>query len=439
MSVKPRFDICVLIICYRYVTLGTSQLPHLQHVLTYFIPGFLEHLSPFERLQAVGGCLSSSKFKGLDWKQSMLRTAEEIMEGSPYDPLLLAKVRLRRRKLSRLFPGRVEDCHTAAPDLHPLDESSNAHLGNVMLFEAQLRIDRNELFHALDILNGFRALNRTKPSTEERGVLQQITLCRVRIRRYSGDYRESERLLMELYTTTPLSRSTLPGIISQLTSVRCELGETRAAMSLLQTQDFVSPTWLEIQGQARLLSLASAETHFMIGLRMLKKNEKAFDAAQSSLYTAKDIYRKLETVFREIPTPSIVTVFRHFSVSAGLAMIAHLEGRFGTAMLEDAHSHWQSVSDIAERLRELCGWEPGFVQMVIVYSMSDITWRLGMPTTTASLIEKASELYPQAGRQSYWFAWTLWFDLVADGLESNGLGLVSKQQYNVRQTKNGFR
>ena len=373
------------------------------------------------------GCLSASKFKRLDWKRRMLRTAEEIMEDC-YDPLLLAKLRLRRRKLSRLFPGEIEDCR-AAPGPHSVDESSNSHLGNVMLFEAQIMMDRNELPRAWYILDGFGALNRTKPSTEECRVLQHITLFRARIRRYSGDYCGSVRLLMELYSTPELSKSVLPGIISQLSSVRCELGETGAAMSLIQPQNFVSSAWLEIQGQARLLSLASAEAHFMVGLRMLMSNEKAFDAAQSSLRTAKEIYRKLEGVYREIPSPSIISVFRHFSVAAGLAMIAHLEGRFGSANLEDARSYWQSASDIAERMRGICGWEPGFVQMIIAYSLSDITWRLGMPMTTANLIEQARELYARAGRQSFWFALALWFDLVEDGLESNGLDRISTQRY----------
>jgi len=357
----------------------------------------------------------------------MLRTAEKIMEDC-YDLLLLAKLNLRRRKLSRLYPGEIEDCQ-AAPGLHPVDESSNSHLGNVVLFEAQIMMDRNELSRAWYILDGFCALNRTKPSTVECRVLQHITLFRARIRRYSGDYCGSMRLLMELYSTSGLSKSVLPGIISLLTSVHCELGETDAAMRLIQPQNFVSLTWLEIQGQARLLSLASAEAHFMVGLRMLMKNEKAFDAAQSSLRTAKEIYRKLEGMYREIPSPSIVSLFRHFSVSAGLAMIAHLEGRFGSAKLGDARSYWKSASDVAERMRGIRGWKPASVQMIIACSVSDITWRLGMPKTTANLIEEASELYAQTGRQSYFFALALWFDLMEDGLESNGLGRISKQRY----------
>jgi len=98
-------------------------------------------------------------------------------------------------------------------------------------------------------------------------------------------------------------------------------------------------------------------------------------------------------------------------------------------MMGDARSYWQSASNVAERMRDICGWEPGFVQMIIVYSMSDITWRLGMPTTTTKLIEKARELYARAGRQSCWFAFALWFDLVEDGLQSNGLDRISKQRY----------
>ena len=427
MSLKRTLDIYILTLYFRYVELGGSQLPQLQHVLTYFTQGFLEQFPQSERLQVVIGCLSSSNFKRLDWKRRMLRTAEEIMEDCS-DPLLWAKLRLRRRKLSRLFPGEIEDCGSA-PGLHPVDESSNSHLGNVMLFEAQIMMDRDELSTAWHILNGFCALNTTKPSTEECRVLQHITLLRARIRRYSGDYCESVRLLTELYSTPGLSRSVLPGIMSQLTSVLCELGETGAAMNLIQPQNFISPAWLEIQGQARLLSLASAEAHFMVGLRMLMTNGKAFDAAESSLRTAKEIYRKLEGVYREIPSPSIVSVFRHFSVSAGLAMIAHLEGRFGSAKLGDARSYWQSAWDVAERMRGICGWDPGSVQMIVAYCVSDITWRLGMPMTTANLIEKARELYARGGRQPYWFALALFFDLVEDGLESNGLDRISKQRY----------
>jgi hypothetical protein len=246
------------------------------------------------------------------------------------------------------------------------------------------------------------------------------------------------RLLMELYCTSGLSKSVLPGMISQLTSVHCELGETDATMRLIQPHDFVSLAWLEIQGQARLLSLASAEAHFMVGLRMLMENEKAFDAAQSSLRTAKEIYRKLEGMYSEIPSPSIVSLFRHFSVSAGLAMIAHLEGRFGSAKLGDARSYWKSASDVAERMCGICGWKPGSVQMVIAYSVSDITWRLGMPMTTANLIKEASKLYAQTGRQSYFFALALWFDLIEDGLESNGLGRITSSGMMERQSENGF-
>ena len=433
------------------------MLPQVQHVLKYFsIPGFIEELSPLDVEQVVLVCLSSSEFGDLEWKLRVLSDAEKIMEASRANPLLSGKLRHRRRVLSRLYPTQVESYPQF--DIIALSDGSS-NLGEVKLFHVQLLIDRDELSRAWHELKKFTPLD--PPSTEDRRVMQKITLFRQRICHFAGDFPAALRFSAELQQAGDMFKEVVPSFFTEVMAVRCELGDFDEAMSMLPSlfrevgqainmqapgSNFVPQSWKDLKAIGRRYSLAAAGAYFTKGLRTLV-NGHGLDAAQPSLCTSREIYESLEQEYMGYSNPGTAASIRHFSVLAGLAMIVHLECQFGvTNKWEIALRSWESASEVATlRLGPNFRNEIEPLRMIIAYSKSHVARMLGLSTDAVKLNKEAKILYERTGRSFNWLALgSIWFDVVGDWIERielNGFCRISKlrfKDYMEKQRRTGF-
>ncbi|KAF4637066.1 hypothetical protein G7Y89_g1009 [Cudoniella acicularis] len=367
---------------------GRSLLPHVQHVLRYFdTPGFFHRFSLQQREQIILGCLSSSKFGGLDWKWRVLATAEKLIETDQAHAPLSMKLRFRKMVLHRLY-------HYYEPDIFPTQTNLYA-LGEMSVFRAQLMIYKDELSQAWYELGNWNPLNHER--TGEHCMLQKKICLQIKICRFAGDFPKAKSLLQKL-KRDGLRKSTVPYYFTDFITVYCESGEFQEAISAIPAGDYLEGGWL-----SRRPSHAAAGTNLMKGLWILKRNDR-FDDALSFLRKAKGIYEDLNKIYLGIANPTLVTSIRHFSVSAGLAMIAHVEGRFANTVTgNEALSYWKIALDLGQRSGKKLGGTP-FPEMIIPYSMCDITSRLGLYAETTKFMNTAKSLYQVTGRQFQYLA-----------------------------------
>jgi hypothetical protein len=363
------------------------------------------------------------------------------MGASEADSLLSAKLRFRRLVLCYLYPTQSKDVYPCNIELglSPTDLSSNAFLAENILFRVQVMIYQDELSRAWHELQNMIPLDANRP--EERRVLQKKICFQIKICLFAGEFVDGKRLLEQLNGWSPTSRSVRPKYFSYLVSANCECGAIDAAMETIPVCNFVDQSWLGLGVKGRRASLAAAGTHLMNGLWILK-NGKGFDEAQPCLLKAKAIYEAIDKVYSKISNASLGLAIRQFSVSAGLAMIAHLEWRFTTTVRgETALSYWRAALDAGEKSWRNLGGTP-FPQMIISYTICDITSRLGSWEETIGLMNTAKLLYQATGRQFQYLALgSIWFDMVQEWNAGNGLGRISElsyEDYMTEQRKGGF-
>lgn len=362
--------------------------------------------------------LSSSVFAGPEWKRTALTIAKMAIDSGPGDELLSGKWRLRAQVISRLYPAELGNYHVN-------DAGWNDLQGNQTLFEVQNLIFSGDFDYAWQLLEKLQSL--LGPSTLEQRVRHKIDLFKSKICRLKGDFAAALEHLKGMPSAIITYKGLIPNYRSLLMELYCELGKTDDAACWIPAVDITSLSWLGLKGSGRRISLAAANTRFMEGFNMLGKDRMAFDRANELLHAAKMIYKELDKTFQDLP-PSRVTHFRQFSVSAGLAMIAHLESHDQSENLKEAYTRWQSTLVVAERMRKCCAWDPGFAETVIAFSMSDITHRLGWREQTAKLMKEGKCLYLKTGRQFGWFALgTVWFDAVGDWLEGAGFSRIDER------------
>jgi hypothetical protein len=253
-------------------------LPHFQHILSYLeTPRFIEAFSSQELAQGVESLLSFSRFSRPDWKSKALAVGDRILDVGLGDPQLLARLMLRRKVLSDIYPGKI----STGPDnmntiiyscIVPVDPRSNAYFGGVLLSNAQEMMDSGNLSDARSELQRFQPLNVERPSTQERGVMNVIKFCQGKISRFEGYFHESEQYLTQLLGAKPLYSETLSKVTSHLIAVHCELGNITTAMKLIENEmdDPNYHTWLH-SGKGRRLRLVTAEMHLTNGLWIVAK------------------------------------------------------------------------------------------------------------------------------------------------------------------------
>jgi hypothetical protein len=300
-------------------------------------------------------------------------------------------------------------------------------------------IYRDELSRAWQELRNMRPLNADRP--EERRLLQKKTCFQIKICLFAGEFGHGKQLLEQLSKSPPISQIVQPQYFSYLVSANCECGAIGAAMETIPSCNFVDQPFLSLGVKGRRASLAAAGTHLMDGLWILK-NGKEFSEAQPCLLKAKAIYEAINTEYSKVSNASLGLAIRQFSVSAGLAMIAHLEWRFTIAVTgETALSYWRAAFVLAEKSMRNLGGTP-FPQMIIAYTICDIKCQLGSREETLRLMNTVRSLYQSTGRQFHDYALgSIWFDMVQEWNAGNGLGRISElfyDEYIIEQRKSGF-
>jgi len=415
-----------------FIELATSLLPHVKYVLKYLdAPGFIRKFSTLEREKMANCCLASSRFGDLDWKLRVLTAAEKVILTGQADFQLSAKLQFRKVVLSRLYPIQIKD----APYPPPINVSSKMLLGEQILFRVQSMIDRDELSMAWEELQNFIPIDPHQ--AEENRILQMRVYLEIRVYRFAGLFQKA-RCLLE--THNQMVRSLTPRYFSAFTSINCECGAVDTAYKEIPLQNYSGQSWLELGGEARRVSLAAAGTRLMNGLWILKKDDREFRRAQDSLSEAKRIYEALDKIYSK--ETRLVYAIRHTSTAIGLAMIMHLECRFaGTVTREAALLSWQNALKAAEVSLNMLGGR-SFPQMIISYTMCDITTKLGFREQTTELFNTAKGLYSVTGHQfQYLGLGSLWFDMVQDWNQKNGVGIISElsyEDYIAEQTRQKF-
>jgi tetratricopeptide (TPR) repeat protein len=407
----------------------------------------------------------------------VLTTAERLIEARLSDSLLSAKLRFRRRVLSRLDGQQIEHDHT---ERGPSDGSWNAYKGEVILFNVQCSMDHDDLPYAWQLLKSFTLPgHRVLPhawrlskdfisfpdpclfpeeipylwpvlenvtlsakacsSPEEYRILQRYILFALRICRFAGDFRSAKVFLLqldELYKKKKMFKKLRPDYVSEHTMVLCELDEIRPE-GLLGIETLLDPNWQGLESKGRRVSLTTAAIYLMNGLMSVKSQK--LDEALPYLHKAKLIYANLVDYYLSIPSPRIGAKIRHLAASAGVSMIAHLQCRLtGSVRWEDALSYWQTTLAIVRKDYQ----EAGFIQMIVSYAMGDIKFCLGMSAEADKLFSEARSLYRKTGRQFYIVGLgSVFFDLIGDWASRDGRSRLDELRYpdylNV-QRRNGF-
>ena len=353
------------------------------------------------------------------------------MRAGQGNPLLSAKIRLRRKVLVMQDSTEVENYLDSVFDgVSRTNPTSNAFFGQVILCKVQVMIDQNKHTCAWQELEKFKPWNPTNPSTEERRILQTITLLRHKISRFLGDMPTAARFL-EKMDDRKLFKRVVPGYMSSAVAVCCELGKFHTARRLLPEGQYIDQPWADLKAKGRRVSIAAAGTYFMEGLWMLVVDKRELADAQTLFSNAEAIYKHLEKVYLNTSNPGKGATIRHFAASAGLAVMSHLASRYGADIkLEEVLSNWQSAWTVAERLGNFFSHKPGFPEMIISYSMTDVLKRLGRLSEATEKLNLAKNLYETTGRQFQWLALgSIWFDMVGDWIESDGWCRICKLRY----------
>ncbi|KAI9726529.1 MAG: hypothetical protein M1834_009016 [Cirrosporium novae-zelandiae] len=412
-----------------YTAYGISTLPQLEWVLSY-----LDELDVIKELplaQAAEVYISSSYFSTADWKQKAIKTAEKIMKTQINDPDLCARVKLRKKALSRIFLFEPrERVDQSECNLGRVDKRSNAYFGESVLFNVQELIDRNELRSARSEIERYKPLDAANISTLEQIQIYEALFMLGKIDRFGGQFRLAEQQFQELLTADPSRSGMLCRVVSHLSAVQCELCKATSAVKLVLSELENLKCYQSLEnGNGKRLRLALADAYLMqalwtvvhAGVALIISGHISLPKdTRDSLASAKVIYERLRETYQKIHKLGKVGKMNLFWVSAGLAIIAHVEGR-----LEAALALWENASDAAED----CNWAPGYVEMIIAYSKSELSYRLGRFTDAYNLEQNARDLYKKTGRRYYFIGLgSVWPDLIGNLVEHGGGNRVIPRQ-----------
>lgn len=416
------------------------QLPHAMHVLNYLhILALLKRFSIEERKRLVRFCLSLSRFSTSSVKHASLSVAAKITELGLNDALLSAKVSLRKRELCRSFPeSGTASQHVEDDSYLPSDVASNAYQADKLLLDVQALIDHDQLSSAWSRLSLWSPENPDSPSKLERCAVAKITLLRVKICRFSGQFEAARDLLLSL-CETPVS-SISANVLSQLVAVYCELGMISAARGLLsaEKQDSRYSTWLR-RARGRRIKISHAQVELMAGLQFVESSN--FEAAQPSLDRAGKFFKDFRTTFELLQSPGLDDSINNLYVAFGLAIIAHSQCLVSDSLelQMSALRCWESAWGIAEQCHTRFGWKPNFNQTIIHYSMSDIKRRQGSAAESTHYFDAAMDQYLHTGVHTYWVGLASWFDVLGDLREQEKLPRIGKRRENLSMDdRHGF-
>jgi len=200
-------------------------------------------------------------------------------------------------------------------------------------------------------------------------VVHERDVAVAKVFRLQGESAKARKLFQELLRDDQkLYNGTNRNLIAYLADTHCELGDPaeaeRITVMMLDDSDNYS--------QDRRLRISLAEAHL----------------CQGSFRAAEDICQKLKGSYESISEPDKVARMGYLRVLTILARIYHSESRWDAAL-----SQWKNALEAAKK----CEWEEGFVEWVILYSISDIKLKLGEVAESRQYFTKARILFEKAG------------------------------------------
>lgn len=328
----------------------------MHHVLSFFVDSqVVSHFAKVPLLAViVEACLSSTAFGDRRSKELALSVTDKLLDESNhadrYDhEVLRAKVALKRAGVIRSYTHTpFQGGADSIPNL--ADPGSNGHLAEIVIFKAEGEIDLNRFDEALQELSIPSSTVSGHPSTLEKIGIDWIALVRGSIYRFSGRFSEANQLLELL----PLDSEAAV----HLSAVLCEPGNCDRALTKLEgllqfTDDSGS------QGQIRI---ALAHARFFKCMQSAKEGQ----LDQAYLTSTIEMYLDLRRHIRPLTRRANLDVF---SISARLAILDRIRGNLGDS--------WDRWRDAFNALKS-CGLSPGYLDVLVLHSMSEIESRAPM-------------------------------------------------------------
>ena len=406
---------------YSY-SIATSLLPLLKHVLPFLKEFDVQKALPAAYVIEV--CLSASYYSTLDWKNSIIATAENIRTRFLVGAQLQERVELRKRILSRMssckWGSEVERL-----EFPRVDQRSNGYYGEFVLFNANIFFGRQQLQAALHELDGYTPWQPGNVSTLELIQICEMGVLRGKIHHFSGHFIEARRYLEHAQHARRPEATIMSKAIAHLTAVCCELGETKLGIKYASAQlDDLMTYQSQESGNAKRLRLALAYAYLMQGMWAIFTQPTASGYTslrrdiREGLNTARELFQALAQIYKNVSSLSRAGKTNRFSALLGLALIAHIKSD-----MHEARGCYNIALDAASH----CQWDAGYAEAIIYWSKSVVVHSLGELEEARKLNELAGKLYQC---RSYFFTGfgTLWPEIVGTWVAQQGRERIIPQQ-----------
>ena len=311
------------------------------------------------------------------------------LAGNCAKPYLLLSVKIRKVVLSNL----------KGPRKVPIDDLtvwSQSEARMTALFKDLVRVYANNLIlcdqlkQASDLLENHPQPDENKKTRMGRSVAFKTLLTRMRILHYQGWFKAARDCFHSVKAIEDCigGREGLNATI-RLAALDCELGKPDAAINHLISE-------INFKGRTNQLNLPYTKN---LQLSLAEAYIKA-----ERLEAAHKIYQSLDGSLPIDTESDFPTRMRNLRWRIGLAICSHDTAEYGQAL-----DLWGQALEAAIG----CGWQEGFIEMVIYYSMGDIKLQHPQHEDAEDLIIKANRLYGKHGIQ-HWFTGlgTYWLPLI---------------------------
>lgn len=417
------------LILYSYST-AHSLLPIFNRALSY-LHRIGTEASDLDVTDLANACLSASYFVSAAWKRLVLDVAERAVEHQlarfcnpasssslasldganrqghgdiSHFSLLRARIRLRKHQLARLFPDH-RDTPAVTDFWKQCVPPASPYFGFLLLSQAQDQID--SLAGATTIGNIVQKLWMPNPSRLQQHIILEGQFLYAKSLRFEGRFDEATVCFDRLLSACSELGHSSKRMVSQMSAVHCETGETAKSIATLNTEYLTLARFQSMDtGDGRRLTLALANCYLMKGLWPLIQRGKADDA---SLALSEELFQQVQS---SKDMPSLVDRFREFTALAGVAMAHTAMGKFDLGF-----QNWQASLEASRR----CWSKAGHSEMVALYGSSETAYKLGYDNTARDLAAQAEAIHRTVGRQYYFVGHgTLFLDILGDMARSQG-------------------
>lgn len=395
------------------------MIPQLATVLSY-----LDDIQLEEELQVslAAVCLSASYFGLLPWKDYVLKVAESLVhsESSFARKLHRRQSEIRRLAYTRTLPP------IAVPQTHDTG-SSTIDFGESILLRLKCLADNDAPLQQFEDCARNFSPSRTTLSNQERRIAMKIQAIVARAYKHHGYFQEAMERYDVLINEHIKAESKIAidhTILIHYAETRCELGNTDYAIRALKNELLFQPL-----GTGNRLNLTLANAYLM---RCLLRYWNTGEIDEKSLEKAQERYRGYMKSWNQCFSSS-ANRFKKYNkhlALAGIAMSTHLstfkelmkdssvsqqlasQMAIGSPPTADATTAsamnaWQDAQIAARD----CWPEPGYAEMVTLYSRSVLMSCCGNEEVAMQLNNAAKKLFQR--RQHYFIGQgTIWLDIL---------------------------